>query len=103
MDKLFVEIGPEIGTLVDNKQKAYGDSFGKVPRLLAVFLEDYISLDGANYVLPIELLPHLALQIRILDKQNRVFSNPKKDMMAESPYRDIVGYGLLGVGKFKDD
>jgi hypothetical protein len=88
--------GSEIGSLVTKKQEAYGDSVGKAYKLMQIFLEDYDNGDN-TYTIPKELLQHLLLQVRIIDKQNRIFSNPKGDLMSENPYGDTVGYGLLGM------
>jgi hypothetical protein len=85
----------ELGKLVDTKQAAYGDSVSKASQLMKVFLQDYKN-DNNTYTIPEELLDHILLQVRIIDKQNRIFSNPKADKMNESPYSDVAGYGLLG-------
>jgi hypothetical protein len=90
----FEEKGHKLGKLVDEKQAAYGDSISKASKLMKVYLEDYKTADG--YLIPEELLDHILLQVRIIDKQNRIFSNPKADKMNESPYDDISGYGMLG-------
>jgi hypothetical protein len=90
----FEEKGHKLGKLVDEKQAAYGDSISKASKLMKVYLEDYKTEDG--YLIPEELLDHILLQVRIIDKQNRIFSNPKADKMNESPYSDLAGYGLLG-------
>jgi hypothetical protein len=90
----FEEKGHKLGKLVDEKQAAYGDSISKASKLMKVYLEDYKTDDG--YLIPEELLDHILLQVRIIDKQNRIFSNPKADKMNESPYDDISGYGMLG-------
>jgi 2-polyprenyl-3-methyl-5-hydroxy-6-metoxy-1,4-benzoquinol methylase len=90
----FQEKGHKLGKLVDEKQAAYGDSVTKASQLMKVFLQDYKTTKG--YLIPEELLDHILLQVRIIDKQNRIFSNPKADKMNESPYDDISGYGLLG-------
>lgn len=87
--------GQTLGKLVDEKQKAYGDSITKSSKLLRVFLEDYKN-DDNTYTIPDSLLDHIAIQVRIMDKQNRIFSNPDGDLMSEKPYNDIIGYGLLG-------
>lgn len=91
---IFETSGEELGRLVDDKQRAYGDSITKAGKLLHTFLEGY--KQGNNYVIPYELVDHLTMMVRIIDKQNRIFSNPKGDLMEESPYKDIAGYGLLG-------
>lgn len=98
----FRQKGQEIGELVDLKQQAYGNSIIKTSKLLEVFLEDYKNDDG-TYTIPASLLKHLALQVRIIDKQNRIFSNPDGDLMNESPYKDIAGYGLLGSELLNDE
>ncbi|WP_053434820.1 YorP family protein [Sporosarcina globispora] len=92
----FEEKGLEIGKLVNKKQAAYGDSIGKTSKLMKVFLEGYKNEDN-TYTIPEELLDHILLQVRIIDKQNRIFSNPKGDLMQENPYADTVGYSLLGM------
>jgi hypothetical protein len=92
----FPEKGHEIGKLVMNKQLAYGDSVSKAYKLMQVFLENYDNGDD-TYTIPKSLLRHILLQVRIIDKQNRIFSNPDGDLMEENPYADTVGYGLLGM------
>lgn len=91
----FEQVGKEFGKLVDEKQEAYGDSITKTGKLLRVFMEDYNNGDG-TYTIPDVLIDHIALQVRVMDKQNRIFSNPKGDLMSEKPYSDIIGYGMLG-------
>ena len=92
----YWEKGKEIGELVDEKQKAYGDAISVVSQVIKIFLEQYKNKDG-TYSIPESLLDHLLLQIRIIDKQSRIFSNPSGDLMNENPYNDITGYGLLGI------
>lgn len=89
--------GKNLGRLVDEKQAAYGDSIAQTEKLMQVFLSRYE--EGNTYKIPKSLLNHILLQVRIIDKQNRIFSNPAGDLMAESPYKDIAGYGLLGNRK----
>jgi hypothetical protein len=62
---------------------------------MKVFLQEYRNKDN-TYTIPESLLQHVLLQVRIIDKQNRIFSNPDGDLMKESPYNDITGYGMLG-------
>lgn len=91
----FENAGKELGELVDKKQQAYGNSIEKAGKLLHIFLSDYDTGEG-GYLIPYELVEHLTLMVRIIDKQNRIFNNPKGDLMEESPYKDLSGYGLLG-------
>ncbi|WEG18639.1 YorP family protein [Alkalihalophilus pseudofirmus] len=96
----FEEIGQSIGALVDSKQEAYGDSFSKAFDLIKVFLRDYKNEDD-TYTIPEALLQHILIQVRIIDKQNRIFSNPNGDLLSESTYNDIAGYSLLADGMTK--
>ena len=89
----YTEEGNALGYLVDNKQKAYGNAMRIVEEAMFVFLQRY--KDGDNYVIPKELIPHMLVMVRIMDKQCRIFSNPAYDLMGESPYNDIAGYSLL--------
>lgn len=90
----FEQKGQDIGKMVDEKEKAYGSAVKKTYEIVRVFLQPYYK-DG-KYEIPESLLRHLLLQVRIIDKQNRIFNNPDFDLMSESPYRDLSGYGLLG-------
>lgn len=95
----YKELGEKLGALVDEKQEAYGDSFSKSLTILRVFLESYETTDDNGniyYNIPESVLKHLLIQVRIIDKQFRIFTNPDGDLMGESPYVDIAGYGLLG-------
>lgn len=92
----FQELGHQVGQLVDKKQLAYGDSVSKTYKLMQIFLEQYDNGDN-TYTIPKSLLKHILLQVRMIDKQNRIFSNPDGDLMSENPYGDTVGYGLLGM------
>ncbi|MEK5036218.1 hypothetical protein MKY96_32735 [Paenibacillus sp. FSL R7-0302] len=91
----FEKKGRELGALVDRKQKAYGNSVQQSYDVIKVFMKPYLNDDG-TYTIPESLLLHLLLQVRIIDKQNRIFNNPGGDLMEENTYRDIAGYGMLG-------
>ena len=82
----FEKIGTEIGKLVDKKNEAYGSSFEKSEQILKVLYPDGIE--------PTQYKDMLAIT-RILDKLFRI-SN-RKDAFGESPFKDIAGYGILGV------
>jgi len=87
----------ELGKLVDTKQNAYGDSFSKAFDLMKIYLQNYKNEADNTYTIPESLLQHILLQVRIIDKQNRIFSNPDGDLMQENPYADVGGYSLLGM------
>ncbi|QDX94627.1 hypothetical protein EEL30_21535 [Brevibacillus laterosporus] len=95
-NKKFEELGKEIGAFTGLKQEAYGNSVDKSFELMKIFLKEYKNNDD-TYTIPEVLLKHLLLQVRMIDKQNRIFSNPKGDLMGESPYKDLTGYSLIGV------
>lgn len=82
----YEAIGQQIGKLVDEKQAAYGDSFGKSGDILRVLYPQGISLEQIDDALCI---------VRIVDKLFRIATD--RDALGESPYRDIAGYGILGA------
>jgi hypothetical protein len=86
----FSEIGYEVGSLVSDKQRAYGDSFGRSGECLRQMFPDGIKTDQYDDLLTIA---------RILDKLFRIANNP--NAFDENPYQDIVGYGLLGMNRHK--
>lgn len=77
-------IGESIGKLVDEKNKAYGDSFNKAG--------DFLKLLYPNGVSPEQYSDMLAI-VRIFDKLMRIATD--KDALGENPFRDIGGYAIL--------
>jgi hypothetical protein len=75
----------ELGELVAQKNKAYGNAFGKTGTFLKLLYPDGITPDQYGDALCI---------VRIFDKLMRIATNPTA--YGESPFRDIAGYGLLG-------
>ena len=88
----YEAIGQRIGKLVQEKQKAYGDSFGKSGEMLKILFPDGVKPEQYDDLLCIT---------RILDKLFRIANAPKA--FGENPYGDIAGYGLLGVAKNMPD
>ena len=82
----FESVGRELGVLVQEKNEAYGDSFGQANKILETLYPDGIQ--------PEQYLDLLAI-VRVIDKLFRVAN--KKDAFGESPWRDICGYAILGV------
>jgi hypothetical protein len=82
----FEKIGTEIGQLVDEKNAAYGSSFEKSQQILKVLYPEGIQPDQYQDMLAIT---------RIIDKLFRIAT--KKDAFGESPFKDIAGYGILGI------
>jgi hypothetical protein len=84
--KTYKQIGTEIGTLVDEKNAAYGSSFAESHKILSVLYP--------NGIKPEQYTDALAI-IRVIDKLFRIAT--AKDAFGESPWRDIAGYAILGV------
>lgn len=81
---IFETTAQEIGRLVADKQKAYGDSFGKSGAILKILYPNGIQAEQYDDALTVT---------RIIDKLFRIATD--KDAMGESPWRDINGYSLL--------
>ena len=84
----YATLGADIGRLVTEKQAAYGNSFGKAGDVMRILYPDGIPPEKMDDALTI---------VRILDKLFRIAT--AKDAFGESPYKDLVGYGLLGAAK----
>tara|TARA_R100000008_G_scaffold78068_1_gene58863 strand:+ start:785 stop:1126 length:342 start_codon:yes stop_codon:yes gene_type:complete len=84
--KEYEKVAKEIGKLVAEKNKAYGDSFGQAHRILKVLYPNGIKPDGYMDFLTIT---------RIIDKLFRLAN--EKEAFEESPWRDIAGYAILGA------
>lgn len=80
----YKAIGEKIGTLVDEKNRAYGDSFNKAG--------DFLKILYPNGVRPEQYKDVLGL-VRVFDKQMRIATD--KDALGENPWNDITGYGIL--------
>lgn len=84
----YRELGEEIGRLVEEKQAAYGDSFGKSGYVMRCFYPDGISLEQMDDALTV---------VRVVDKLFRIAT--ARDAFGESPWKDITGYGLLATAR----
>jgi hypothetical protein len=82
----YFELGKAIGATVEQKQAAYGDSFGKSGDVMRILYPDGIRPSKLDDALTV---------IRVLDKLFRVATD--RDALGESPWRDIAGYALLSV------
>ena len=90
--KKYEEIGLEIGKLVQQKNEAYGNSFGEYCKILKVLFPDGVKPEQYGDLLAIT---------RVIDKLFRLAT--KKDAFGESPWRDICGYSLLGIARDESD
>lgn len=84
----FENIADEIGKLVTKKNASYGSAYKKTSIFLRILFPNGIHPDRYDDAL---------LMVRVFDKQMRLATRP--DAFAESPWRDIGGYGVCGVEK----
>ncbi len=87
----YEALGAEIGRLVETKQAAYGDSFGKSGKVVEILYPNGI---------PPEKLGDALTIIRVIDKLFRISTD--KDALGESPWRDVAGYAILSVKRDAD-
>tara|TARA_R100000234_G_C4920342_1_gene143868 strand:+ start:27 stop:314 length:288 start_codon:yes stop_codon:yes gene_type:complete len=90
--KDYKKIGLEVGKLVQEKNQAYGDSFGRACEILEVLYPEGIKPEQYRDALAIT---------RLIDKLFRLAN--KKDAFGESPWKDICGYAMLGIANDEVD
>lgn len=88
----YEQIATAVGKLVDEKNKAYGNSFMKAGDFLKILYPDGIPPDKYIDVLVLT---------RLFDKLMRIAT--KNDPFGEDPFEDIVGYALLGMSNRKQE
>lgn len=88
----FDALGEEIGTLVAEKNRQYGDAARKSAAIIGELYPDGI---------PPHAYRDALLVVRVLDKLSRIAQRgvDGRDLGGESPWKDIAGYGLLGWQK----
>ena len=82
----------ELGRLVQSKQHAYGNSFGKSGSIMRVLYPYGIKPEQMDDALAI---------VRVIDKLFRIATD--KTAFGESPWKDIMGYALLGWMRSEDE
>lgn len=85
---IYEQYGRQVGELVTEKQAAYGDSFGRSGEVLRQLYPDGIQPEQYDDMLAV---------VRIVDKLFRIATD--RDALGESPFKDITGYGLLGLAR----
>jgi hypothetical protein len=88
----YEKIGSEIGRLVSEKQKAYGDSYGNSGKILEILFPNGVKPDQYKELLAI---------CRVVDKLFRLANDPHYG--DESPWGDICGYSLLRLGSWDEE
>lgn len=86
MKSIYEQIAEQIGSLVAQKNTAYGSSFAEAHRILQVLYPNGIAAEQYTDALAI---------VRVIDKLFRIANNKKA--FGESPWQDIAGYAILGV------
>jgi len=81
----------KIADMINEKQSAYGDSFGQSGKVLELLYPSGVLV--AQY-------QDMLCMIRIIDKLFRIAND--KNAFSESPYADLAGYSLLGLCSQKD-
>lgn len=80
----YEEIGRTIGALVDDKNKAYGNSFHHAGEVLRIMYPEGVRPDQYQVML---------YTVRVIDKLFRVATQP--EAFGENPAQDIAGYSIL--------
>lgn len=87
-DNKYMKIAVEIAGLVNEKNLAYGNSFGKSGAIINILYPEGFNTEQINDVLTIT---------RIIDKLFRIAT--RKNAFGENPWRDCLGYCLLAVAR----
>ena len=90
--KNLKDISIELGSLLEEKNRSYGSAFSKSSEILKILYPAGIQPDQYT---------DLLLTTRILDKLFRIAND--KSAFNEEPWKDIAGYGLLGIYKEQED
>lgn len=80
----YEEIGRAIGALVDEKNKAYGNSFHHAGEVLKIMYPDGVRPDQYQGML---------YTVRVIDKLFRMATQPKA--FGENPAQVVAGYSIL--------
>ncbi len=84
----FVETGKNIGVMLGEKRKAYGDNLSNAGKFLKILYPDGIPSDAYSEVL---------VMVRVLDKMVRL-ANKHRDNTGwedqENPWIDVAGYAI---------
>ena len=86
MPSEFVELGQEMGLLLEQKNAAYGDAFVQSVEFLLLLYPNGVSVDQYR---------DLLTSIRMFDKMKRVATDP--DFAGEDARKDLIGYAMLNV------
>ena len=88
----FLDIASEIGNLLADKNRQYGDAYARMAHVLPIFYPQGV---------PPEQLLDAVFILRIVDKLMRVASAQGDDI--EDPVKDIAGYAILRMREMRQD
>jgi len=88
----FSELGAKLGATVDEKRRQYGPAAARTGEILAVLYPQGV---------PVHAYADALLIVRTLDKICRLAQRGEdgRDLGGESPWVDVVGYGMIGADK----
>ena len=88
----YEALGAELGRLVESKEEQYGQAWKRSGEILADLYPDGIQPHQYTDAL---------LVVRTIDKLSRISQRGVngQDLGGESPWRDLAGYGLIGLRK----
>lgn len=89
-EQRYIALADTVASTVINKQKAYGDSFGKSGAIMVALYPDGIPPSKMEDALTV---------VRIVDKLFRIATD--RDALGESPWNDINGYALLAMERIE--
>jgi hypothetical protein len=87
----FLGLGEEIGRMLANKNRKYGDSYARMAHVLPMFYPDGV---------PGDHLLDAVFILRIIDKLMRIASAQGDD--EEDPVKDIAGYAILRMREMRN-
>ncbi|HHX37243.1 MAG TPA: hypothetical protein GX717_04595 [Clostridiaceae bacterium] len=82
----YETIGKQIGALVDEKNRIYGDAFNKTGEFLKILYPNGIEVEDYASVLAL---------VRVFDKMMRIANGNQGN---ENAWNDLAGYGILMSG-----
>jgi len=83
-EEYYKKIANNIAKLLVKKEKAYGNAYANLPKILETLYPDGVQVKDYDKLLFIT---------RVLDKINRIANNDN----SEDPFQDICGYSLLAM------
>lgn len=86
----YLNIANNIVQLLTEKEKAYGNAYANLPKILETLYPNGVQVKDYDKLLYI---------VRVLDKINRIANNDN----TEDPFQDICGYSLLAMRQRDDN